>query len=198
MVECPFCFRGFRQPPEKIGARCPQCRMPLYEDPARRKKTPEKDYGKCEQHPDVPSVAKCARCEKPICYSCRTRWQDEPVCPRCIDLAILDDEPSPVESQLQSKQAWFSVFFAAFAWLMLLLTLIPYSTFSQSPGKTVIFIAYVLFLGSFVPALFGLGFAMASMRLRGGNPMLATTALVVNGSQLSLAIALIVINISHN
>src|SRR6266403_6357616 len=81
MIECPFCYRVFRQPPEKIGARCPKCRMPLYEDPSKKKKDPEKDYGKCAQHPDAPTVAKCSRCDAPVCRSCRTRWHQEVVCP---------------------------------------------------------------------------------------------------------------------
>ena len=109
MIECPFCYRVFRQPPEKIGARCPKCKMPLYEDPTKKKKDPERDYGKCVQHPDAPTVAKCSRCDAPVCKACRTRWHQEVVCPQCVDLSLIEDEPSPQEAQLQTKQAWFAV-----------------------------------------------------------------------------------------
>jgi len=50
MIECPSCYRVFRQPPEKLGARCPKCKMPLYEDPGKRRKDPDKDYGRCDVH----------------------------------------------------------------------------------------------------------------------------------------------------
>lgn len=199
MIECPFCYRVFRQPPEKLGARCPKCKMPLYEDPAKRRKNPDKDYGQCEQHPEAPAVTKCSRCERPVCQVCRTRWHEEPVCPRCVDESIADDEPSPREAQLQTKQAWTSVILAAIGWMVLLMTLAPYSSFSQGQVKSsIVFTTYFLFLMSFVPALFGLGFALSSIRLRGDFGKLAAGGLIVAGSQLGLAIGLIVLNIWHN
>jgi hypothetical protein len=199
MIECPYCYRVFRQPPEKLGARCPKCKMPLYEDPAKRRKNPEKDYGPCTQHPESPGVAKCSRCDKPICQACRTRWHEEPVCPSCIDESIAEDEPSPREAQMQTKQAWISVTLAAAAWMVLLLTLAPYATFHQGQVKpTIVFTTYFLFLGSFVPGVFGLGFSVAAIRLRGDFRKLATCGLIGSGAHLGLAIGLIVLNVWHN
>src|SRR5262245_55029997 len=126
MIECPYCYRVFRQPPEKLGARCPKCRMPLYEDPAKRRKTAEKDLGPCAEHPEATAVAKCVRCNALVCQTCRTRWQGEAACPRCVDRSIADDEPSPNEAQMQTRQAWVSMVLAGIAWMMLLLTLAPY------------------------------------------------------------------------
>src|SRR5439155_5356044 len=199
MIECPFCYRVFRQPPEKLGARCPKCKMPLYEDPGKRRKPPDKDYGRCEQHPETAAIAKCSRCDKPMCQTCRTRWHEEPVCPRCIDESIGDDEPSPREAQMQTRHAWVSVILAAAGWMILLMTLAPYSTFHLGQVRpTIIFMTYLLFLGSFVPAAFGLGHAVSAIRLRGSLGVLATCGLVGAGTQLGLAIGLIVINIWHN
>ncbi|MBI2806148.1 MAG: hypothetical protein HYX68_14295 [Planctomycetes bacterium] len=199
MIECPYCYRVFRQPPEKLGARCPKCKMPLYEDPAKRKKNPEKDYGPCVQHPEAQSVARCSRCDTPMCQTCRTRWHEEPVCPRCVDESIADDEPSPREAQLQTKHAWTGVILAFTGWMLLLLTLAPLSMFNPGPVKPIIlFSTYFLALGSFLPAIFGLGYAASAIRLRGDHGKLATIGLASAGSQLGLALGIFVLNVWHN
>jgi hypothetical protein len=199
MIECPFCYRVFRQPPEKLGARCPKCRMPFYEDPAKRKKAAEKDYGPCPQHPESATVAKCSRCDSPVCSTCRTRWHEEIVCPQCVDNSLADDEPSPMEAQMQSKQAWFSFFFTVFSWMLLLLTLAPLAVFhSGSVQPTIRFLTYLLFFGSLLPAAFGLGFAFAAIRLRGSHVVLATCGLVGSGSLLGLTLAIVAFGIWHN
>lgn len=199
MIECPYCYRVFRQPPEKLGARCPKCRMPIYEDPAKRKKGPERDYGPCEQHPEAGSVAKCSRCDKPVCQTCKTRWHDETVCPQCVDHSVADDEPSPQEAQLQTKQAWIGVMLAAGAWLLFLLTLGPFATFhGPQPAKPiVIFLTYFCYLGSFVPGVFGLGHAVSALRLRGDSEKLALGGLIGNGAQLAIALGIIVLGLWH-
>ncbi|MSQ95710.1 MAG: hypothetical protein EXR98_14285 [Gemmataceae bacterium] len=199
MIECPYCYRVFRQPPEKLGARCPKCKMPLYEDPARRKKNPEQDHGPCEQHPDAGSITRCSRCNKPICQACRTRWHDESVCPRCVEESIADDEPSPREAQLQTRLAWISVLLGFAAWVLLLLTLAPMSTFAQGRVQGIIlFFTYFFYLSSLFPAMFGLGYAVSAVRLRGDHGKLATIGLAGAGSQLGIAIGIIVLNVWHN
>jgi hypothetical protein len=199
MIECPYCYRVFRQPPEKLGARCPKCRMPLYEDPAKRKKSPEKDYGACAQHPEAASITRCSRCETPICQACRTRWHEESVCPKCVDESIADDEPSPREAQLQTRHAWISVLLGLGAWIVMFMTLAPLSTFPQKPVVSIIlFLTYFFFFSSFLPGAFGLGHAVSAIRLRGDHGKLATVGLVGAGSQLGVALAIIVLNIWHN
>ena len=199
MIECPFCYRVFRQPPEKLGARCPKCRMPFYEDPAKRKKAAEKDYGPCPQHPQSGTVAKCSRCDAPVCQVCRTRWHEEIVCPQCVDNSLADDEPSPLEAQMQTKQAWFSVILAVFSWLLLLMTLAPLATFHTGTVQaTIRFVTYLLYFGSMVPAVFGLGFAFAAIRLRGSHGALAAFGLVAAAAQLGLTLAIVALGIWHN
>ena len=84
-------------------------------------------------------------------------------------------------------------------WMLLLVTLGPMATFHQSPvAKIMIFFAYACFLGSFVPGIFGLGHALAAIRLRGDHAKLALCGLVGAGAQLGVGIALIVINLWHN
>jgi hypothetical protein len=199
MIECPFCYRVFRQPPEKLGARCPKCRMPFYEDPAKRRKAAEKDYGPCPQHPESNTVAKCSRCDTPICATCRTRWHEEVVCPQCVDNSLADDEPSPQEAQMQTKQAWFGAIAAVFSWLLLLMTIAPLSIFHQGQVQSSIkFITYLFYFGSILPAVFGLGFAFAAIRLRGSHAPLATCGLVGAGSHLGLTLGIIALGLWHN
>ena len=200
MIECPYCYRVFRQQPEKLGARCPKCRMPLYEDPAKRRRNPDKDHGPCAQHPELAGVARCSRCDRPVCHTCRTRWHEETVCPQCIENSIAADEPSPYEAQTQSRQAWVGIVLALSGWMLMLLTLGPIATFGQ-PGvvsRTLIFLTYLCFLGSLVPGVFGLGHAIAAIRLRGDHGRLGVIGLVGAGSQLGLAIAVMVLNLWHN
>jgi hypothetical protein len=199
MIECPFCYRVFRQPPEKLGARCPKCRMPFYEDPAKRKKAAEKDYGACPQHPESGTVAKCSRCDSPMCAACRTRWHEENVCPQCVDNSLADDEPSPQEAQMQTKQAWFSVILAVCGWMLLLMTLAPLSTFhGGTVAPSIRFVTYLFYFGSILPTVFGLGFAFAAIRLRGSHASLATAGLVSAGSQLGLSLGIIALGMWHN
>jgi hypothetical protein len=199
MIECPYCYRVFRQAPEKMGARCPKCRMPLYEDVSKRRKGAERDYGPCAQHPEAAAITKCSRCEALLCQACRTRWQGEVVCPQCVDHSIADDEPSPQEAQMQTRQAWYSVILAAAAWMLLMLTLAPYSTFHQQQVmSTMVFGTYLFYLGSFLPGLFGVGLGVAAIRLRGDHRILATCGLIGSGSQLGIAIGIMVLNLWHN
>lgn len=199
MIECPYCYRVFRQPPEKLGARCPKCKMPFYEDPAKRRKSPDQDFGRCAQHPESASIAQCSRCGAPVCTACRTRWHEEIVCPQCVDNSLADDEPSPQEAQMQTKQAWVSVILAACGWMLLLMTIAPLSTFHQGTVQpTIRFVTYALFLGSLLPAVFGLGYGFAAVRLRGSHGPLATSGLVSAGVQLGLTIGILVLNLWHN
>jgi hypothetical protein len=202
MIECPYCYRVFRQPPEKLGARCPKCRMALYEDPSKRRKNPEKAYGPCAQHPDTASIAKCSRCGSAICQACRTRWHEEPVCPRCVDQSIAEDEPSPLEAQLQTKQAWVGMVLALFGWMLLLLTLGPLATFHQAQrepiGPSIVVLTWLCFLGSMVAAVFALGNAVAAIRLRGDHRKLATSGLICAGAHMGLVIGIIVLNLWPN
>ena len=62
MIECRYCREALRQPIEKIGARCPNCRMPLFEKD--RQRPPVVDLGPCATHKDNSAAAKCQRCGK--------------------------------------------------------------------------------------------------------------------------------------
>src|ERR1700681_1890261 len=99
MIECRYCRDVFRKPLEKIGARCPTCRMPLFEKD--RQRPPVVDLGPCALHKDNSAVAKCQHCGKMMCALCRTRWNEEIVCSECLDQTLAQGANGPRRAQMQ-------------------------------------------------------------------------------------------------
>src|SRR5580692_13029238 len=97
MLECRYCRDVFRRPVEKIGARCPACRMPLFEKD--RQRPPVVDLGACAVHPDNSAAAKCSHCGKMMCSVCRTRWDDDILCIACLDSALQQGQTNPRQVQ---------------------------------------------------------------------------------------------------
>lgn len=198
MIECPACYRVFRTHPENLGARCPKCRMPLFESSARKRQV-DKELGACATHPDNPAVAECSRCQKRLCAACRTRWHQEAMCPACVDASLASDEPNPHERDHQFRLGLTSICCAMASWILLALTLLPYSTFRSGPPNEhwVRAAGFCIFI-SLIPALVGLGQAASALRLRGVYAPLATWGLSLSGSQLGLVLGVLFLNLWHN
>ena len=200
MQECPHCYRVFRSNPEKLGARCPKCRMPLFERGPKRN-APDKDLGPCVKHPENSAVAKCVRCTRLMCTACRTRWNDEPHCPECIELSLTSGAPTPQEVQRQQRLAWTGLVLAVVGWFVALAVFWPLASL-HAAGTTwqgfYLFLGTVIFASSFAPALAGLGHSAAALRLRGPMKSLATWGLVTAGLQLGVLIGVVVLNLWHN
>jgi hypothetical protein len=199
MLECPHCYRIFRTNPEKLGARCPKCRMPLFERPPRRR-PPDKNLGPCAKHPDSPAVSKCVRCGKLLCTVCRTRWHEEATCPECIERSAAAGEPTPQETQRQQRQAWTGVVLAAIGWVLLFSVAWPLVSLHAVGSWPFlwVFLGTFLFFFSAVPALIALGQGAAAIRLRGPLKGLAGGALVASGLQLGVLVGVIVFNLWLN
>lgn len=194
MIECRYCREVFRQPVEKIGARCPVCRLPLFEKD--RPRPPVVDLGPCAVHKDNSAAAKCQRCGKMMCVLCRTRWADEIVCIACLDKALRTGAASPRQTYQHNRQAVWSVLLALAGWFVLLLALWPLSSLSrghQDHGPATA--ALLFFFGSFVFALFAIGQAISCIRVRGQRLPLATCGLSLAGLHLGICLGLLVINI---
>jgi hypothetical protein len=202
MLECPSCYRVFRANPEKLGARCPKCRAPLFERPPRRR-APEKDIGICAKHAQTPAVAKCVRCNRLMCAACRTRWHDEATCPECIEQSVASGEPTPHETQRHERQAWTGVVLASVGWLAATLVFWPLSYLHSPTGGMLppggwVFLGTVFFFASMIPALVGLGQSASALLLRGPLRTVATCGLVASGLQLGVSLGVIVLNLWHN
>jgi uncharacterized paraquat-inducible protein A len=199
MIECPHCYRIFRTTPEKVGARCPKCRLPLFERSSKRRPT-DKDLGLCARHPQSTAVAKCTRCGRLMCITCRTRWHEEATCPECIDRVASTGEPTPQETQRQERHAWTGLVLAVAGWFMALLVLWPLVSLRTGSGGAEwwVRLGTFFFFCSFVPALVALGQSAAALRLRGPQKVIATCGLVSSGTQIGLLVGVIVLNLWHN
>src|SRR3954454_5464644 len=135
MVECRYCRSTFETPPEKVGARCPDCRMPLFErfDRPRR----EVESGRCYAHPAVPGVASCHRCQRRLCGTCRTRWHEQNICPECVEKSLTAGQEHPREIKAHQTQAirGFCLAVLGGALFCLGLFLLLSAADAPSPGK---------------------------------------------------------------
>lgn len=182
---------------EKIGARCPTCRLPLFEKD--RQRAPVVDLGPCAVHADNVAVAKCQRCGKMMCAFCRTRWEEEIVCAECVTQSSREGGVSPSQARRRKRQASLSVALAFMGWSVLFLALWPLAAlFKGSPDRGPATLALMLFFGSFFFAVFAIGQAIAAIRERGPRLAAATCGLTVAGLQLGICLGLMVINIWHH
>jgi hypothetical protein len=187
----------FREPLEKIGARCPTCRLPLFEK--ERQRAPVVDLGPCAVHVDNAAVAKCQRCGKMMCAFCRTRWEDEIACVQCVDQSLHDGAASPSQARSRKRQAALSLALAFMGWLVLLLALWPLAAlYKGSPDRSPATLTLMLFFGSFFFAVFALGQGIASLRERGPRLAVATCGLSLAGLQLGICLGLMAINLWHH
>jgi hypothetical protein len=190
----------FRGSPEKLGARCPKCRQPLFERPPKRRPQ-DKDLGPCARHRDVPAVAKCVRCEKLLCATCRTRWHEEAACSDCIEQSLRSGEPTPQETERQQRLAWTGLVLAVVGWFAALLVFWPLTSIHSGTGEWTrfwVWLGMFFYFARFLPALLSLGQSAAALRLRGPMKTLATCGLVASGAQLGLLVGVIVLNLWHN
>jgi len=197
MIECRHCREVFRQPVEKIGARCPVCRKPLFEKD--RQRPPVVDLGPCAVHAGNSAVAKCQRCGKMMCAYCRTRWQEEIICAACLDQSLSKGDASPRQARLQNRQASWSFSLATAAWCLLLLAFAAGSAlFRGAPSQGQATFTLVIFFSSFALALFSLGHGAACIRARGKRLSLATCGVTLAGLHLGVCLGLIVLNVWHH
>jgi hypothetical protein len=197
IIECRFCRERYDAPPEEVGARCRNCRMPLFERPPRRR--PGYDLGPCAVHPDVEAYGKCRSCGKLMCQVCRTRWYDQLVCPACLTGMLEGSEANPREQKLQSRTAGWSAMLSFAAWLMLICALIPLGVmYGREASPALRTFAAILFFGSLIPAAFAVGQAMSVIRWRSERLNLAVASLTCASVEIGLVVGILVLNLWYN
>jgi hypothetical protein len=196
MVECRNCRGTFKTPPETIGARCPDCRMPLFERLDRPRR--EIESGRCGFHPELPGVVSCQRCRKRLCTICRTRWHEEFLCPECVEKSIALAEENPRELRSRQAQATRGVALAVGGCGLFVLGFSIFMAATLGGGGTAAAWGVGLMMAGLVPAAWSLGESAAVVLRRGPRFGLATSVVTMAASQIGITLSLLFVNLWRN
>jgi hypothetical protein len=184
MIECQYCGEFLDKDADALGARCPRCREPLHEraggprllvDGGR-----DAERGACAAHPDNAAVGTCQRCGNFVCRVCRTPWEGRGLCLTCAGRILEEREKKPEDAQVTRRQAVMSLTFGLLAWgLVLVGGLLGALGGLNRAAAALVILGTLLVLLSLLPAVFGVGQAVAAIRARGDRLILATWGLVL-------------------
>jgi hypothetical protein len=191
MPRCPACREWIRGDRERVGARCPHCRLPLYERPEPFQRRPEGAENECSVHPGNPAPGTCARCGTFQCDLCRTRWRGRWLCIACVNRALEAGEVRPDEQRAHFWEAVLSLGLGITGWLGIVLAVVLFAV-AMADGQNLILaiLGVFVFLGSGVPSLIGAGLGAAALYSRGSHKILATFGLVLSGVHVGAIIGL--------
>jgi hypothetical protein len=196
MIECRACRALYRASAAQIGARCPKCRMPLFER-AERGQATATDLGACGKHPERVAVMTCGQCHRPVCGVCRTRWFGATLCPSCVEASVRSDEPDPRELRRLGARATWSLVLALTGGCLLAIALLAAALVTGAGGGLMTFLL-VLALVSLIPAAFAVGHGAAVLLVRGPRAPVAAAGMIISGAHLGIFLGLLLINLWHN
>jgi hypothetical protein len=193
MARCPNCDALLPDDRERLGARCFNCRDPLYEPPGRVSRSARAGEAACAVHAGRESVGTCGRCGNYLCEVCRTPWRGGVQCAACVDRALVAGEATPEQTRAHTRQAVLSLCLGGGAWaLTTLFFVLASAVFSARGPELMIALLFMLVLvGDCLMAALGLGQALAALRTRGPHMILATIGLILSGLYLGVFIGLI-------
>jgi hypothetical protein len=189
MMRCPTCDYPLPPDRERLGARCPHCRDPLYEPAGRTSRAARADEGTCALHPGREAVGTCGRCGTYFCQVCRTRWRDQVWCIACVERALEERGAIPERARSHFRQAVSSLVLGGSAWVLLVAVQVI-GAFLLKDVPILTLLVLLLVLTAFVLGLAGLGQATAALRVRGNHMILATLGLIVSGLYVGVFIGL--------
>jgi hypothetical protein len=169
---------------ERVGARCPHCRDPLYEPAGRAGRPAREGEGACPVHAGVETVGLCGRCKAYVCEVCRTRWRNQVLCVACVNRALASGEALPEQDREHRRQATWGLALGGGAWALSGLALVLIGLLAGGLGGLSIglhFLLILIVLGNSLVAGLGVGQAAAALRSRGRYMALATAGLVLGG-----------------
>jgi hypothetical protein len=183
MPRCRSCDYPLLDDLEKVGARCPSCRDPLYEPPTRIARPVRAGEAACGVHPANESIGTCARCGNFYCETCRCRWRNQLLCAACVRRALSGTEGTPEQANSHFRQAFFALILSLAAWALLALVILisvlvkpadPQANLGM--GLLVLFIVPI----SSVANVFAIGLGAAAIRVGGNHQILALSGLILS------------------
>jgi hypothetical protein len=193
-MECRYCGEFIAGDPDKVGARCPRCREPMYEktDPRRQPEEAGGNGKACAVHPKNAAASNCQRCGAAVCPVCRTRWRDEVVCPGCLEKVMEVRHVRPEEYYAHRRQALLGLALGGAAWVVTLATALPLLALRGADSEQGLLVAVgVVALTSLLPSLCGAGQAAAAVRARGDWLRAATCGLLLSASHAGVVLGLV-------
>lgn len=200
MPRCPACGESYRGDRDQIGARCPLCREPLYEeaqDPRRRGGTTAVQSA-CAVHPRNAASGTCQRCGNYICAVCWTRWNGLSICPNCLARAQEASETSPTEERAHLRQAVLAIIFGVLAWGITIFSIIIMIVGFANQRVEVAGLGVLVMLGSPLPAVLGVGQGAAAIRARGNHMIVATLGLILSGVHIGMIVGIFTFSMLEN
>jgi hypothetical protein len=187
MPRCPSCDNLLPDDRNQVGARCPNCKDPLYEPPGRVGRPAREGEGQCPVHPGVETVGTCRRCGNYLCEVCRTRWRAYMLCAACVQRALDAKEAAPELDSAHRRQALLSLFLGVGLWAVLILAFLVAMVLAAAsqggPGPLAV-LAGLIILGAAgvasIMSIFGIGSGASALRPRGPHMLLATGGLLLS------------------
>ena len=182
MSRCPSCDYPLPADRERLGARCTNCRDPLYEPPGRIGRAAREGEGSCAVHTGVETVGVCARCGNYLCEVCRTPWRGQIACAACVQRALETKDASPEVPRQCFVQAALSVGLGVGAWVVtaggFLGAVLLFAGGASGQGVGLL-LFFVVVAAGVALAVFGIGNAVSVLRVRGGSMILAVMGLLL-------------------
>jgi hypothetical protein len=190
MFQCPSCACRLPNDRERLGARCPNCRDPLYERESRGGRDARPGEPVCATHPGNAARGTCERCGNPLCAVCRTPWRDHWLCVACVERALAANEAGIGPHRSGYRQALAAVFLGAIAWALTLF--VQFFGYRAGEGQqTILPIANALLLATAtLTALVAVGNALAVLHSRSSPRRLAILGLLLGGLQVGVVLSL--------
>jgi hypothetical protein len=180
MLRCPCCNCLLPADRERLGARCPTCRGPLFEQPGGGRRDALKSQAVCFAHPVNAAIGVCERCGNALCGVCCTIWRGQPVCVACVERALSAGEPAWQNARAFFRQALIGLVLGLVAWILT----------GIGPLLNSLELRYVLVALAVLAAVLGLGSSLAALRARGVPFILALIGLILAVSQIGLTMGL--------
>jgi hypothetical protein len=182
MNHCPSCDYPLPSERERLGARCPNCRDPLYEPAGRISRPVREGEGACALHAGRETVGTCGRCGNYFCEVCRTRWRDQILCVACAERALASREATPEQARTHFRQALTGLVLGLGAWAVFILgvfCLLVAAALRNNPLLALLVV--MLFIAAMLLAVIGTGHAAAALRSRGQHMIMAVSGLLIGG-----------------